>query len=958
MKRLISIFAGFCLLALAFALPAQAMRPAQGNFGVNGFDVAFSKADTSVETRAGAHPFAYTTFLNANLDGAEVPEGRIRDLFIAQIPGLVGDTTAYPSCTPLQFAELRGEVPNCPLDTAVGIISIRGDNPTPIGIPVWNITPPPGVLLRLGFVVVFSRITLDIRLNDEPPYNPVVTSRNTSQLLNFRGAITQIWGDPSDPGHDELRGVCGYGATVVPGNELIFKGSGDFCSVPPNPRPFLTTPTYCNEPLLTSYELFSWEGPSILDDGFDAGGVLTNDGSGDPQPFTDCASLAFKPSIEAQPTTKAAQSPTGLDFNLKVKDEGLTSVEGRAASMVRKVEVTLPEGMSANPSLAEGLEVCTEADLAAETLQTAPGEGCPQASKIGTVEVESPLVEEAVKGSLYIAEPYRNEFGSLLALYIVLRNPRLGIIVKQAAKVVPDLETGRLTTIAEEIPQLPFSAFRLHFREGARSPLASPPRCGSHEVKALLTPWSGGSPVTTTSSFQIISGPDEGPCPSGGLPPFRPGLTAGTLNNAAGAFSPFNLRLSRSDGEQEFTRFSIKLPPGIAGILAGIPKCPDAAIAAAKSRTGTEELANPSCPAASEVGRSLAGAGVGPSLTYAPGKIYLAGPFEGAPISIAAITAAKVGPFDLGTVVVRQGFKIDPRTAEVFLDPIGSDPIPHIIRGIVVHARDIRAYVDRPNFVFNPTSCEPTATASTLLGSGLDFVSPADDNPVVVSSRFQAADCAALKFNPKLNLRLLGGTKRGGHPKLRAQLRMRKGEANISYARVTLPRSAFLDQSHIRTVCTRVQFAQKACPAGSVYGYAKAITPILDAPIEGPVYLRSSEHKLPDLVGALESQEGIFFELVGRVDSLKGRIRNTFEIVPDAPVDRFTLTMQGGRKGLIVNSTDLCKGKAKRAIAEFRAHNGRRKSFRPAVKAKCGKRRGAKRSSHRRARLARASRAG
>jgi hypothetical protein len=332
---------------------------------------------------------------------------------------------------------------------------------------------------------------------------------------------------------------------------------------------------------------------------------------------------------------------------------------------------------------------------------------------------------------------------------------------------------------------------------------------------------------------------------------------------------------------------------------------------------------------------------VGPSLAYAPGKVYLAGPYNGSALSIAAITAAKVGPFDLGTVVVREALKINPETAEVFIDATGSDPIPHIIKGIPVHVRDIRVYVDKPDFVLNPTSCAKTSTASTVLGSGHDFGSEADDQPVTVTSPFQAADCASLGFSPKLDLSLKGSTKRGGTPAFKAVLTARKGDANIGRAQVTLPHSEFLEQSHIKTICTRVQFNQGAvpgekCPAASIYGYAKAITLLLDEPIQGPVFLRSSSHNLPDLVAALHSGK-IDVNLVGRIDSVKGgRIRNTFESVPDAPVTKFTLTMQGGKKGLLVNSTDLCKGTNK-AIADFTGQNGKKHVFNPALVPDCGK---------------------
>ncbi|HVD38802.1 MAG TPA: hypothetical protein VNC15_08230, partial [Solirubrobacterales bacterium] len=388
--------------------------------------------------------------------------------------------------------------------------------------------------------------------------------------------------------------------------------------------------------------------------------------------------------------------------------------------------------------------------------------------------------------------------------------------------------------------------------------------------------------------------------------------------------------------------FSIKLPPGVVGKLAGIPFCPDSAIAAAKARTGpdggAEELASPSCPAASEVWHTLVGSGVGSVLTYVPGKVYLAGPYHGSPLSIAAITAAKVGPFDLGTVVVREALRINPETAEVFVDATGSDPIPHIIQGIPVHARDIRVYVDRPKFVLNPTSCERTSTASTVLGSGLDFSSEADDNPLTVTSPFQAADCASLGFKPRLSLRLKGKTRRGGNPALRAVLRPRPGNANPSRISVALPHSEFLDQGHIRTVCTRVQFKAGAgngaeCPSGSIYGHAKAWTPLFSKPLEGPVFLRSSEHALPDLVLALHGLVDI--DAVGRIDSVKGKIRNSFDFVPDAPISKVVLNLQGGKKGLLVNSTDICRGSHK-AVVKMEGHNGRLHNLRAPLKATCG----------------------
>jgi hypothetical protein len=635
-----------------------------------------------------------------------------------------------------------------------------------------------------------------------------------------------------------------------------------------------------------------------------------------------------------------------LDFELKLPNQGLLGSGAIAESEPRKTVVTLPEGVTVNPSLADGIGVCSPAQYAAEKVDSAPGAGCPEASKLGSVIAQTPLLEEPVEGALYLATPFDNPFGTLTALYLVARAPGRGVIVKQAGKVEFDKVTGQITTTFDDLPPIPYSSFKLHFREGLRAPLATPTACGEYRTVARMTPFSAADDseaFTAAGSFQTGHGADGGACPSGGTPSFHPGLAAGTLNNAAARYSPFDLRLTRSDSEQEFTHFSIKLPPGLVGKLAGIPFCPDAAIAASRSREhdggAAEELASPSCPAASQVGRTLVGAGVGPGLTYVPGSVYLTGPYNGSALSIVAITAAKVGPFDVGTVVIREALKVNPETAEVFIDASNSDPIPHIIDGIPVHARDIRVYTDRPEFTLNPTSCKRTSTASTVLGSGLSFATEADDQPVTVTSPFQAADCASLGFKPKLAISLKGGTKRNSHPALKAVVTYPKGyNANIEAAQVTLPHSEFLENAHIKTICTRVQFKAgtvpgEKCPAQSIYGRAHATTPLLDEPLSGPVYLRSSNHPLPDLVVALNSGK-INIDLVGRIDSVGGRLRNSFEALPDAPVSRFVLEMQGGKKGLLVNSTDICRG-GHRAKVAFTGQNGKALRMNSAVRPQC-----------------------
>lgn len=934
------------------------VSPEPTPFGIEHFSARSEEEGGAATTQAGSHPFQLTTTVQLN-SGPMIPGGvggiRLeqpampRNLRFPLPAGLVGNTSEIPQCPVATFLEGdQNDNENCSPGTAVGVASVLvtgGVFPAParVAVPVYNLVPSQGEPARFGFAVKLNPVVISTKVDPNDRYRINAEVHNTTQLVDFLSSTVTLWGTPGDPLHDSSRGwnciLDGISEDVGPCRRPVGISEG----------PLFRQPVACDGPLDFSVAAEPWNVPL---------GSVVEHASNTTEGMHGCNQVPFDPAIAAAATSKLAENPSGLDFKLEMPNLGLRKKEAVAEGQAKKVEVALPEGMTINPSQGEGLAVCSPEDYQRERFDSAPGEGCPDASKIGEVQISTPLLKEEARGSLFVAKPYDNPFGSLIALYLVARIPERGVLIKQAGKVALDPKTGQIVTTFDDLPQLPFSTFKLHFREGGRAPLVTPPSCGNFDIVARFTPWSASDPanplpsdvVTRTSSFTTERGVDGGACPGGGLPPFHPGLIAGSVNNAGGAYSPFNVRLFRSDGEQPMTNFSIKLPPGVIGKLAGVPTCSDAAIEAARDRTGAEELANPSCPAASGIGRTLVGAGVGSVLTYVPGKVYLAGPYHGAPLSIAAVTAAKVGPFDLGTVVVREAIRINPETAEVFIDPTGSDPLPHIIDGVTTHIRDIRAYIDRPGFMLNPTSCDPSSTASTVLGSGIDFDSPADDRPVTVSTPYQVASCSALGFKPKLSLRLKGGTKRTGHPSLRAVFTTRKGDANLARAAVTLPKTELLDQAHIRTVCTRVQFAAGAgggsqCPAGAVYGHARAISPLLDEPLEGPVFLRSSSHQLPDLVAALHSPR-VDFYLAGRIDSVEGRIRNTFESPPDAPVSKFVLTMQGGKKGLLVNSTDICKAKP-RATVLLDAQNGKTHDINPRVSASCGKGQKRKRAPHR-----------
>jgi hypothetical protein len=918
----------------AFAVGSSICVPsALAGFGLNGFDVTFTNEDGSSASQAGSHPAAMTTSfkLNAAVSqqlGYEIPAGDIKDLTIDQIPGLVGDVNAVPRCATADFLSGPGgssiESPktnDCPDSTAVGTVALDISTNQERGLfygAVYNLVPPPGVVARLGFIAVFSEpVIIELGVSSRPPYNVVAKLTNIPEPIRFYGSSLTLWGDPANPSHDALRGYCigpaGESRGVCPSNE-------------PD-RPFLTLPTNCAGPLTTSFSADSWEEPGV----WTAGSSETHDGSVPPNPLrmTGCGKLDFKPTVDAQPTSTSAASPSGLDFTLDVKDEGLTSSSGVAQSDIKKAVVTLPETMSVNPALAEGLAGCSESDLERETIGSAPGEGCPSESKIGTVEVQTPLIEQTLKGSLFLATPYENPFGSLIGLYVVIKDPETGILLKLPGKVEPNETTGQLVSVFDELPQLPFSDFRLHFREGQRSPLVTPPVCGTYATQADLTPWA--NPETAlheTATFQVTSGIAGGPCPTGGAAPFKPGLIAGTQSNDAGNYSPVDIRITRNDGEQEITGFSSILPPGVTANLRGIPFCTGQEIAAAKAKSGAQEEIEPSCPAASQIGHTLVGVGVGSVLAYTSGKLYMAGPLEGAPFSVVSITSAKVGPFDLGTVVVHLPLNIDPVTAQVSIPAGAADQIPHIIKGIVVHVRDIRVYVDRPSFAINPTSCSPAVFAATVLGSGLSFTSPADDTPMTINDQFQTANCANLKFAPKFAVSASGKTSKAGGASLSVKLTFPIGslgtQANIAKVKVDLPKQLPSRLTTLQKACTAAQFNTNpaGCPAASVVGHAKAITPILPVPLEGPAYFVShGGEAFPSLIMVLQGY-GITIDLVGSTFISKAGITSsTFKAVPDQPITSFELTLPQGKYSALAANGNLCTSKLAMPTA-FVGQNG------------------------------------
>jgi hypothetical protein len=905
---------GFRLYAVVPGIAAAvllAASPAHADFGLTPGSVSAiaENSDGTIDTQAGSHPYQYTVRFSFNRTEAGKPEGAApRDIVVDLPPGVIGDPLAVPRCLRSQF---EGVVPHCPADTQVGVLHAVIPGEGEATGPVYNLVPPAGVAAQIAFsAAAFNAFENASVLTDEG-YGVRI---GTYDLPLEIGSITEtIWGVPADPGHDSERGLHAV------------EGEPETSTAPLSS--FFTLPTSCAAPLLTTVLADSSLAPGV----FVEQSATTDDAAGNPAPLTGCRRVPFVPEVAVTPTSRSADSATGLTFALALPNDGLLSPGAVSESEPRKTVVSLPVGVTVNPSMAVGIDVCTPAQYAAERPDSAPGAGCPEASKIGDVVARSPLVEEPIEGAIYLASPYENPFRTLVAGYLVVRARDRGVIVKQAGKIEFDQTTGQITATFAGLPPLPYSSLVVSFREGTRAPLVNPPVCGSYTTHVSLTPFSvenDSEATTSTSGFTVGSGVGGGPCPAAGVPSFTPGLTAGMINNAAGHYSPLYLRIERKDGEQEITGFSTQLPPGLSGNLSGIPFCGGVEIQHAREQSGAEAENNPACPAGSLIGHVIAEAGVGPVLAQAPGSLYLSGPFEGAPFSVTAVTAAKVGPFDLGTVVLRLPLQIDPNTAQVSIPSGQADQIPHIVKGIVVHLRAIRVYVDRQSFTLNPTSCAVKNITDIVNGAGQNVASPADDTTAANSSRFQAAGCANLAFKPSFNVSTSGKTSKASGASLIVKLAYSTApqgtQANIRSVKVDLPKQLPSRLTTLQKACTAAQFHTNpaGCPAASVVGHARAITPILPVPLEGPAYFVSNGGEaFPNLIMVLQGY-GITIDLTGNTFINKaGVTSSTFPAIPDQPVTSFELVLPEGPNSALAANGNLCTSKLT-TPNEFVGQNG------------------------------------
>jgi hypothetical protein len=914
-----------------------------------GFNALLNDEEGEPTVLAGSHPYQQTfTFgLPTQSFGVDMSNaGHARNLYIELPRGMVGSPAASPVlCSEVQLVGAEG----CPLGSQVGmtdITTIVGNKNNGISsTALYNMVPPPGSAAELATDVgdsgIFLHTLVGLRTDDDYGVEAATHDILALGTQPIFGVQAQVWGDPSGEAHDAIRGDCP-------------PGKPENCKVAPGETPLLTMPGDCPQrPLPFALFADSWEEP------FPA--FEEEEAFFEAAEVEDCAALEFEPSIDVRPTTNLTDSPSGLDVTVHQPqaERRPEPLEGRAPAILKDAVIRFPAGLAINASQASGLGACSEGEIGFEgqeggalRFSKAP-QSCPAAAKIGTIEATSPAlvarnpeheiekdpqtgdpVLEVLKGSIYVAKPFANPFDSLIAAYLVIEDEKTGIVAKLAGEGELDPATGRLTTRFRENPEQPIEDIKARLFGGPRGTFVTPPTCGGYATRTELIPWSApeGKSAAPSDTFQSSASPLGGACPtSESQMPNAPKLEAGTLSPSAGKYSPLLFKISREDGTQRLGRIEGTLPVGVSAKLAGVGECSEADIAKARSREepqkGVLEQADPSCPTSSEVGVVNAAAGAGPTPYYTQGHAYLAGPWKGAPISIVAIAPAVAGPFDLGTVVVRSAVYLDPATAQ---GRVVSDPLPQILEGIPLDVRSVAVRAERPEFSLNPTSCDEKSFGGFAI-SALGQAAP-------LSERFQVGGCKSLPYKPKLTLRLKGPIHRGGHPSLRSVFVAKPGEANTARISLALPRSEFIDQAHFRTICTRVQYAANQCPAGSVYGHVRATSPLLDYPVEGPIYLRSSSHKLPDVILALRGPvwQPVALDVAGRVDSVNGGLRVRFETVPDAPLTKAVVTMQGGKKGLFQNSTNICKGTF-RATLKLDAQSGKTHDTRPELVAKCAK---------------------
>ncbi len=870
-------------------------------FGIETYEIVPENADGSIDRQAGSHPFQVTTttILNAGPDAElEIQPAMPKDLHFKVPPGLIGNPTPIPQCTEAQF---YSEV-ECPVDTQVGVAIIGLGNPlnTTSSAPLYNMVPAPGEPARFGFEAGLP-VFLDTSIRTGEDYGVTVNSDNITQTGQVLSAQVTFWGVPGDPRHDRARNNFQAGTYCLTKDV----SSPSECPKDTVSAPFLALPTSCSRPFESTVEADSW---SALDKPREVAtpAAYTLHNLTEPSMALDgCNKLTFEPSIKVSPDGTEASSPSGLTVDVHVPQQEILIPSGLAESDVKSIAVTLPEGVTINPAGADGLGACSVAQIGLSR----PGfSSCADASKIGTAQIKTPLLPEPLEGSVYLAEQNENPFGSLVAMYIYVEDPKAGVIVKVAGEVKLNEQTGQILTTFPDNPPLPFEDATLHFYGGARAPLATPAKCGAYTTTTSIAPTAGNAPATPSSTFEIASGPNGSACES--PPPFAPSLTAGTTSIQAGGVSPLTMTMSREDGNQNLQAITLKMPPGLSGLLAGVKLCGEA-----EADAGT-------CGPESEIGETTVSVGLGGDpFSVKGGKVYITGPYEGAPFGLSIVNPAVAGPFNLGKVVVRAKIEVDPHTAGLTITTDDSGPykIPTILDGIPLEIKHVNVTIDRPNFTVNPTNCTPMAITGSL-----DSTEGASS---ALSVPFQVTNCAALAFKPGFEVSTSGHTSRPDGASLAVKLTYPKApqgtQANVAKVKVELPKQLPSRLTTLQKACAAQTFAANpaSCPPASVVGHAVVHTQLVPVPLEGPAYFVSNGGEaFPNLIVVLQGY-GVTVDLVGNTFIKNGVTSSTFAATPDVSFESFELTLPQGPGSALAANGNLCRQKLVMPTS-FTAQNG------------------------------------
>jgi hypothetical protein len=894
-------------------------------FGIEDYGLALEEEGGSSDTQAGSHPFQLTSTVTVNQAADANPAALPKDLSGALPPGLIGNPTPIPRCTIGQFLAIVSEIEGvaglehtdeCSAQSAVGVATVTVNEPTALKIntftlPIFNLEPAVGEPARFGFLLPSTPVVLDAAVRTGGDYGVTVSSTNISQTAALLSVKLIFWGVPGDQRHDNARGWGCLGAARELKIHLPCNAQRSH-----NPPPFLALPTSCTrnpgtgrpEPLFTTLAGDSWEHPGARE-------LLARFTM---LPVNGCNRLLFSPEVRVTPDGTAASTPTGLNVDVHVPQDSVLTTNGLAESAVKDISVALPEGVAVNPAGGDGLQACGEGLVGFEgfsELESEPGEPhpifsaklpeplepgvnfCPDASKIGTVEISTPLLPpgQHVKGFVYLATQNQNPFGSLIALYLIAKDPISGFVFKAVGETHLTA-SGQVIGTFKKTPQLAFEDAELHFFGGERAPLATPARCGPYTTSATFTPWSGNEPVNSASTFNVTSGPNGGPCPGASLP-FSPSLTGGAPNINAGAFSALTTTIGREDGQQDMQSVTLHMPAGLSGLLSSVKLCPEA-----QANEGT-------CGPESLIGETTVSAGVGNDpVTVKGGRVYITEHYAGAPFGLSIVNPVKAGPFDLehdtsnpaqqpacDCVVVRAKIEVDPHSAAltVTTDPTGPHAIPHLIDGIPVQIKNVNVLVNRPSFTFNPTNCDPLAITGTI--------SSDEGASQALSVPFQVTNCAVLKYTPHLSVSTAAHTSKANGASLLFNVTYPKGamgtQSWFRYAKFELPRQLPARLTTIQKACLAATFESNpaACPAGSVIGHATVHTQVLPVPLTGPVYFVShGGAKFPDAVVVLQGY-GITVDLVGETFISKAGITSaTFRNTPDVPFESIEVTVPSG----------------------------------------------------------------